>query len=130
MIFALGLIGHLKNLLKFDSFEYLRSKHDMTSIGLLLGLSASYIESHDTTLTQLLSLHIPAMLPDNAAELQVSVSLQSACLVGIGLVHMSSQHQQLTERLIDELDSLDTDKSDMSECYYVSCGFALVFISL
>lgn len=38
---ALGLNGHLTNLTAFNTFEYLHDKHELTVIGILLGISAA-----------------------------------------------------------------------------------------
>jgi anaphase-promoting complex subunit 1 len=37
-LFGLGLTGHLKEMLTWHTFGYLTPKHDLTSIGVLLGL--------------------------------------------------------------------------------------------
>jgi anaphase-promoting complex subunit 1 len=71
-LLALGLNGHLKTLAKWVAFKYLTPKHTMTSIGLLLGLSASYLGTMDTLITRLLSVHVTRMLPPDAAELNLS----------------------------------------------------------
>lgn len=38
---ALGLNGHLKNLAQLNTFDYLTRCHEMTSVGLLLGIAAT-----------------------------------------------------------------------------------------
>ena len=38
---ALGLNGHLTSLNSFNLFEYLQPKHELTVIGLLLGIAAA-----------------------------------------------------------------------------------------
>ena len=38
---ALGLNGHLASLHDYDLYSYLHEKHELTVIGLLLGLTAS-----------------------------------------------------------------------------------------
>ena len=40
-LMALGLNGHLKTLKNFKIYEYLNKCHEMTSVGLLLGIAAS-----------------------------------------------------------------------------------------
>lgn len=40
-LMALGLNGHLNNLALNNIYEYLSKCHEMSSIGLLLGISAS-----------------------------------------------------------------------------------------
>lgn len=38
---ALGLNGHLGNLKELNTFKYLTRCHEMTSVGLLLGIAAN-----------------------------------------------------------------------------------------
>ena len=38
---ALGFNGHLSSLQDYDLYNYLREKHELTVIGLLLGISAA-----------------------------------------------------------------------------------------
>ena len=85
-LFALGLNGHLRSLAKWVAFKYLTPKHTMTSIGLLLGLSASYVGTMDTLITRLLSVHVTRLLPPGAAELNLSSMTQTAGIMGIGLL--------------------------------------------
>jgi anaphase-promoting complex subunit 1 len=66
-LLALGLNGHLKSIAKWVAFKYLTPKHTMTSIGLLLGLAASYLGTMDSLITRLLSVHVTRMLPPGAA---------------------------------------------------------------
>ncbi len=40
-LMALGLNGHLRALTDFSLFDYLREKHELTVIGLLLGMAAA-----------------------------------------------------------------------------------------
>ena len=40
-LMALGLSGHLASLHEYNLYSYLHEKHELTVIGLLLGLTAS-----------------------------------------------------------------------------------------
>lgn len=40
-LMALGLNGHLNNLAELNTYEYLIKCHEMTSVGLLLGVAAT-----------------------------------------------------------------------------------------
>ena len=40
-LMALGLNGHLASLLDYEIYSHLDTKHELTVVGLLLGLSAS-----------------------------------------------------------------------------------------
>lgn len=135
-LFALGLNGHLKTLAKWVAFKYLTPKHTMTSIGLLLGLSASYLGTMDTLITRLLSVHVTRMLPPGAAELNLSHLTQTAGIMGIGLLYCNSQHRRMSEVMLSELENVSHEESTISqedlrdEGYRLAAGFALGFINL
>ncbi|QKX64482.1 uncharacterized protein TRUGW13939_11657 [Talaromyces rugulosus] len=135
-LLALGLNGHLKNLAKWVAFKYLTPKHTMTSIGLLLGLSASYLGTMDTLIARLLSVHVTRMLPQGAAELNLSPLTQTAGVMGIGLLYCSSQHRRMSEILLSEIENIDQDDGSIlqddlrDEGYRLAAGFALGLINL
>ncbi|KAE8144689.1 hypothetical protein BDV25DRAFT_145374 [Aspergillus avenaceus] len=135
-LLALGLNGHLKSLAKWVAFKYLTPKHTMTSIGLLLGLSASYLGTMDTLITRLLSVHVTRMLPLGAAELNLSPLTQTAGIMGIGLLYCGSQHRRMSEVMLSEIEGVEQEENSASredlrdEGYRLAAGFALGFINL
>ncbi|POS83711.1 hypothetical protein EPUL_004084 [Erysiphe pulchra] len=132
-LLALGLNGHLKSLAKWVAFKYLTPKHTMTSIGLLLGLAASYIGSMDTLITRLLSVHITRMLPPGAADLNLSPLTQTTGIMGIGLLYCNTQHRRMSEIMVSEIEHIDTETDDKpfrDEGYRLAAGFALGLINL
>ncbi|KAJ5594500.1 uncharacterized protein N7459_000708 [Penicillium hispanicum] len=135
-LLALGLNGHLKSLAKWVAFKYLTPKHTMTSIGLLLGLSASYMGTMDTLITRLLSVHVTRMLPLGAAELNLSPLTQTAGIMGIGLLYCGSQHRRMSEVMLSEIEHVEyedqsTSQEDLrDEGYRLAAGFALGLINL
>lgn len=135
-LLALGLNGHLKSIAKWVAFKYLTPKHTMTSIGLLLGLSASYLGTMDTLITRLLSVHVTRMLPPGAAELNLSPLTQTSGIMGIGLLYCNSQHRRMSEIMISELENVDQEDSThpfdnlRDEGYRLAAGFALGYINL
>ncbi|KAF7159870.1 hypothetical protein CNMCM6106_007296 [Aspergillus hiratsukae] len=135
-LLALGLNGHLKSLAKWVAFKYLTPKHTMTSIGLLLGLSASYLGTMDSLITRLLSVHVTRMLPLGAAELNLSSLTQTAGIMGIGLLYCNSQHRRMSEVMLSEIENAEQEESSPShedlrdEGYRLAAGFALGFINL
>ena len=110
LLLALGLNGHLKSMAKWLSFKYLTPKHTMTSIGLLVGLSASYLGTMDTLVTRLLSVHITRMLPPGAAELNLSPLTQTAGLMGIGLLYYNTQHRRMSEVMLSEIENMESGR--------------------
>ena len=135
-LLALGLNGHLKSIAKWVAFKYLTPKHTMTSIGLLLGLSASYLGTMDTLITRLLSVHVTRMLPPGAAELNLSPLTQTSGIMGIGLLYCNSQHRRMSEIMISELENVDQEDDSLpsdnlrDEGYRLAAGFALGYINL
>ncbi|KAF1352171.1 hypothetical protein BDV97DRAFT_348896 [Delphinella strobiligena] len=135
-LLALGINGHLRTLAKWLAFKYLTPKHNMTSIGLLLGLSASYIGTMDALITRMLSVHITRMLPAGAAELNVSPTTQTAGLMGIGLLYYNTQHRRMSEVMLSEIEhrEIEDPGSTMDvlrdESYRLAAGFALGYINI
>ncbi|KAI2631404.1 hypothetical protein GGS26DRAFT_94436 [Hypomontagnella submonticulosa] len=132
-LLALGLNGHLKGVAKWVAFKYLTPKHTMTSIGLLLGLAASYIGTMDSLITRLLSVHVTRMLPRGAAELNLSPLTQTTGIMGIGLLYCNSQHRRMSEIMMSEIEHIELEDDEeplRTECYRLAAGFALGFINL
>ncbi|KAF2096880.1 hypothetical protein NA57DRAFT_42971 [Rhizodiscina lignyota] len=136
LLLGLGLNGHLRSIAKWLSFKYLTPKHTMTSIGLLLGLSVSFLGSMDTLVTRLLSVHITRMLPPGAAELNLSQLTQTTGLMGIGMLYYATQHRRMSEIMLSEIEHAEVESTSESpdnlrdESYRLAAGFALGFINL
>ncbi|KZF24681.1 hypothetical protein L228DRAFT_259865 [Xylona heveae TC161] len=135
-LLALGLNGHLKSVAKWVAFKYLTPKHTMTSIGLLLGLAASYLGTMDTLVTRLLSVHVTRMLPPGAAELNLSPLTQTTGIMGIGLLYCNTQHRRMTEIMLSEIEHIELEDPSTpisglrDEGYRLAAGFALGYINL
>ena len=92
ILLALGTGGYPPGLKKTDYYQYLLSRNELTSIGLMLGLSVCNIGSMDEKITKILCLHIRSF---NVAvfavpDFRVSVNTQRAAILGLGLLHKSS----------------------------------------
>lgn len=132
-LLALGLNGHLKTVAKWVAFKYLTPKHTMTSIGLLLGLAASYIGTMDSLITRLLSVHVTRMLPRGSAELNLSKHTQTTGIMGIGLLYCNSQHRRMSEIMMSEIEHIEDENEEdplRDEGYRLASGFALGYINL
>lgn len=136
LLLGLGLNGHLRTIAKWLSFKYLTPKHTMTSVGLLLGLSASFMGTMDTLVTRLLSVHVTRMLPAGAAELNLSPYTQTTGLMGIGLLYYNTQHRRMSEVMLSEIeyveipDPAEPPDALRDEAYRLAAGFALGFINI
>ncbi|ANZ73130.1 BA75_01055T0 [Komagataella pastoris] len=131
-LYGLGLNGHMKKLEEWHIYNYLGPKHLYTSVGLLLGMSASLKGTKDLKLTKVLSVHIVALLPAGSTDLNVSLSVQASGLIGIGLLYLKTQHRRMSEMLLSQIKgSLMVDERELvSETYRLSAGIAFGLINL
>lgn len=133
-LFGLGLSGHVGAMAFNQAFEYLKVKHDPTSIGLLLGLAVTYLGTGDPKITSLLSVHLTALHPPHSSPLNVSGITQSAGLVGIGLLYLGTQKRTLADVMVRELCGIKVtaieDPPACREAYALSAGFAFGMIML
>ncbi|CCG80780.1 Anaphase-promoting complex subunit 1 [Taphrina deformans PYCC 5710] len=130
-LLGLGLNGHLKAMTTWHAFNYLTSKHSMTSIGLLLGLSASFLGTMDPMVAKLLTVHVLALLPSGSNELNLSGATQAAGVVGFGLLYFASTDRKLSSVLMGEI--MDQDNSGdkfRDEGYRLAAGIALGMINI
>lgn len=132
-LMALGLNGHLKNLAPFSMYEYLVECHEATSVGLLLGLSATHRATMDVSMTKLLSLHVETLLPPTSIELNVQQNVQVAALLGVGLVYQGTAHRHIAHALLSEIGR--PPGPEMKNCvdresYSLAAGLALGLVVL
>lgn len=135
LLLALGLNGHLKKMVTWNSFVYLTEKHVMTSIGLLLGLAVANIGTMDLVVTRLLSIHIPALLPPQSTETNMPINTRIACIMGIGWLYIGSCHRRMAEVMLGEIEKVFESQNELnnnavSESYSLTAGFALGLITL
>ena len=111
----------------------------MTTIGLLLGTSASRLGSMDVMVAKLLSVHVPRLLPLGAAELNLSPLTQAAGLMSVGFLYYNTQHRRMSEILLSELEDVEVEDpintsadilSAKNEGYRLAAGCALGLINL
>lgn len=100
--------------------------HEMTSIGLLLGVSSAKLGTMDMSITRLLSIHIPALLPPTSTELDVphnvqvwvSVPCLYTCLYiwiySIYNYHPAQIHNTIKLRLLSLLWLRNHNRNDMT----------------
>ncbi|KAJ8917136.1 hypothetical protein NQ315_012628 [Exocentrus adspersus] len=132
-LLALGLNGHLKNLALNSTFNYLEKLHEMTSVGILLGLSAAFRGTSHPNLTKTLAIHVEALLPPTSMELDVPQNLQVAGLLGIGLVYQGTAHRHMTEVLLSEIGrppGPEMENSIDRESYSLAAGLSLGLVTL
>ncbi|XP_029925763.1 anaphase-promoting complex subunit 1 isoform X2 [Myripristis murdjan] len=132
-LMALGLNGHLTKLATLNIHDYLTKGHEMTSIGLLLGVASAKLGTMDMSITRLLSIHIPALLPPTSTELDVPHNVQVAAVVGIGLVYQGTGHRHNAEVLLAEIGRPPGPEMEYCtdrESYSLAAGLALGMVCL
>ncbi|CDH14473.1 related to Anaphase-promoting complex subunit 1 [Zygosaccharomyces bailii ISA1307] len=131
-LLGLGLNGHLKGLEEWHVYNYLSPKKTHVSIGLLLGMSASMRGTMDLKLTKVLSVHIVALLPPGSSDLNINLKVQTAGLIGIGLLYQRSQHRRMSEVLFSQVKSLIivNEEPISDENYRLAAGLSLGLINL
>ncbi|KAG7664251.1 APC1 [[Candida] subhashii] len=141
-LLGLGLNGHLKKLEEWHIYNYLGPKHPLTSVGLLIGMAASIRGSMDNKLTKVLSVHAVALLPQGANDLNVPIMVQTAGLIGIGLLYLETQHRRMSEILLSQISpaGLYQNNNDITEQqqqqhqihegYKLAAGISLGFVNL
>ncbi|KAJ7468501.1 hypothetical protein FB451DRAFT_1136619 [Mycena latifolia] len=123
-LFGLGLTGHLKGMLTWHTFGYLTPKHDLTSIGVLLGLAAANVGSGDQHVTKLLAVHTPALLPTPTVDLNVPLMTQAAGIAGVGLLYMGTKNRRMAEVCLNEISRRDLVQPDLSNEYREAYTFS------
>ncbi|KAJ7145992.1 hypothetical protein C8R44DRAFT_656033 [Mycena epipterygia] len=123
-LFGLGLTGHLKEMLTWHTFGYLTPKHDLTSIGVLLGLSAANVGSGDQHVTKLLAVHTPALLPTPTVDLNVPLMTQAAGIAGVGLLYMGTKNRRMAEVCLNQISRRDLVQPDLSNEYREAYTFS------
>ncbi|SCU93045.1 LAFA_0F14400g1_1 [Lachancea sp. 'fantastica'] len=131
-LLGLGLNGHLRNLEEWHVYNYLSPKQTHTSIGLLIGMSASLKGTMDLKLTKVLSVHIVALLPQGSSDLNVNYRVQTAGLIGVGLLYQSSQHRRMSDVLFSQLTSFVSINEEPvpNEGYRLAAGISLGLVNL
>ncbi|GJJ10443.1 hypothetical protein Clacol_004669 [Clathrus columnatus] len=133
-LFGLGLTCHLKNLLTWHTFSYLTPKHDLTSIGVLLGLSVAHVGTANRHVMKLLAVHTPALLPNPSVDLNIGMLTQAAGLVGMGLLYLGTTDRRMAELALHEISRTQLNASnqaaDHREAYALSAALAFGMIML
>lgn len=131
LLLALGLHGHLHVLTISDIYTYLTWDHESTSVGLMLGLAASYRGTMNPAIAKCLFLHIPARQSTSFQELELQTLVQTAVLLSVGLLHEGSAHPHSLKTLLNEMGRRSSGDNVLErEGYAVSAGFGLGLVAL
>ena len=132
LLFALGIQGHLSSLSMTDVYDYLTQGTVTTTAGILLGMAACKRGTCDPSVSKMLCLHIPSLLPPSFATMEVAPPARTAAVSGVGLLYMGSGHRLMTEFLIGEIGRRPSSDGAAvgREAYALSCGIALGMVNL
>lgn len=134
MLLALGLGGYLPVLRNTDYYQYLVPRHELTSIGLMLGLAAGHVGSTHEKLTKMMCLHIKHFNGPGFAvpDFNVTMNVQTAAILGLGLLHRGSPDQTIIEGLFMELARSPTpgDPVDDREGAALAAGISIGMLCL
>ncbi|XP_059045476.1 anaphase-promoting complex subunit 1 [Achroia grisella] len=127
-LMALGLNGHLRDMPFMNMYEYLVKCHEMISIGLLLGLAATYRGTMDVQATKMMSIHLEPLLPPTSIELDIQQNILVAALLGVGLIYQDTGHTHYAQVLLNEIGK--PPGPEMENCveregYALAAGLAL-----
>lgn len=128
-----GLNGHLAKLATLNVHDYLIKTHEMTSMGLLLGIAANKRGTMDVATTKLLSIHVSALLPPTSTELDVPHIVKVAAILGIGLVYQGTAHRHIAEVLLSEIGRPPGPEAENNvdrESYSLAAGLGLGLVML
>lgn len=87
LLMALGMRGHLTALEMTDVFDYLTHGTVTTTVGVLLGMAANMRGSCDMSVSKMLCLHIPSLIPQHFSTIDVASTVQAAAVAGAGLLY-------------------------------------------
>ncbi|KAG2219538.1 hypothetical protein INT45_003103 [Circinella minor] len=133
-LLALGLNGNLKHLPLIHWYRYMTQSCELATAGFVLGAAAAYRGTKDSKITKLLSVHIPALLPEQSTTLRHSILIQATCLLSLGLVYMGSCDRLMSSIMVNEMNRQAYADASMMDTDFESCslaaGFALGYITL
>ncbi|RID73006.1 hypothetical protein BRARA_B00180 [Brassica rapa] len=116
---------------KLDIYQYFTQDHESTTVGLMLGLAASYRRTMQPEIAKALFFHVPARYQASYAEFEIPTLLQSAALVSVGILFEGSAHLQTMQLLLGEIGRRSAGDNVLErEGYAVSAGFSLGLVAL
>ncbi|XP_013191577.1 anaphase-promoting complex subunit 1 [Amyelois transitella] len=127
-LMALGLGGHLRDMPFVNMYEYLVKCQEMISVGLLIGLAATYRGTMDVQATKMMSIHLEPLLPPTSIELDFQQNILVAALLGVGLIYQDTGHTHYAQVLLNEIGK--PPGPEMENCaeregYALAAGLAL-----
>ena len=69
-------------------------------------MSHSSCGSMNLSTASLFSIFFPPLLPPGAADLEISILMQTAAMMGLGLLYMGSCHRYMVETMLKQIGKL------------------------
>lgn len=133
-VLGTGLSGHLSNIEDWQFYESLVKANTEGMLAALLGLSASKKGSRDSKLTKVLSVHVRALLPEDAQNtLLVNPIVEQSALIAIGILFLKHEDRYITGVFTRELKLHSIRKNEdttQSDCRNMATGIALGLINM
>ena len=86
----------------------------------------------DISVSKMLCLHIPSLIPQHFSTIDVASTVQAAAVAGAGLLYEGSSHRMMTEFLLNEIGKRPSNDGNVldREAYTLACGIALGMVNL
>ncbi|KAJ8907223.1 hypothetical protein NDN08_003704 [Rhodosorus marinus] len=134
VLLALGVSGHLPSLRVTDWYQHLLARHDLTSLALMIGIGACNKRSMHPAASKLLCLHVRHFndVGFSQSDWNVSLPVQAAACVGLGLLYLGSTHRSIAEGMIRELTRRPSPSQDPTgrEGLALAAGLSLGMVCL
>lgn len=86
-----------------DLTDYLTQGIITTTVGIFLGLASNQRGSCDPSVSKMLCLHVPSLLPPSFLPMDLASPVQASAVAAIGLLYLGSSHRLMTEFLLNEI---------------------------
>uniref|UniRef100_A0A915BVM4 Anaphase-promoting complex subunit 1 n=1 Tax=Parascaris univalens TaxID=6257 RepID=A0A915BVM4_PARUN len=133
MMYGFGLNGHIAKMNLFTIHELLSAGDRLMSVSVLLGYAANMVATGDRQIHKMLVTHLPFMMGPTLLELHIDPIVQTAALVGLGLLFAKSSNLGILTVLLNEMGKpapVDQEPWTDRYSYTLAVGFAIGLISL
>lgn len=132
-VLGAGISGFLSNIEDWQFYESLIKSDKEGILAALLGLATSKRGSGDSKITKVLSVHIRALLPEEAQDsLTISPLVEHSAIIALGLLYLGQADRYITSAFIRELKLFSIRKDEdvaAADGRDVSIGIALGLIN-
>ena len=121
--------------LEWQQSKYVVRSHLFQKCALSLILTIFFLSMRgtcDISVSKMLCLHIPSLIPQHFSTIDVASTVQAAAVAGAGLLYEGSSHRMMTEFLLNEIGKRPSNDGNVldREAYTLACGIALGMVNL